>query len=122
MGRRGRSKVGPGTYGGQNKRQTHSKRTGVKFDFQNPAVRKHGPKSRRMVYAEAIEKALLFTEDEGWVPSAYLADIANSHISKFWTALNGHSVGAIMREYEKKGHVISRKTQAYKEWKLIKHF
>ena len=118
---RGRSKFGSGPLGGHNRRQTHSKVTGKKFKEQDRTVRKHGPNNRRQVYAEAIQQALEFTQDEGWVPSSYIADIANNHISNFWTKLNGHSVGAIMREYEKNGYVISRK-KGIKEWKLIKQF
>ena len=110
-----------GKYAKNDATKKRSKVTGKKFNKQDRSVRKHGPNNRRQVYAAAIQSALEFTQDEGWVPSSYIADIANKHISNFWTKLNGHSVGAIMREYEKNGYVISRK-KGVKEWKLIKQF
>lgn len=110
-----------GRYAKNDATKKRSKVTGKKFARQDPTVRKHGPNNRRQVYAAAIQQALEFTQDEGWVPSSYIAEMANKHVSNFWTKLNGHSVGAIMREYEKKGHVISRKS-GVKEWKLIKQF
>ena len=110
-----------GKYAKNDATKKRSKVTGKKFARQNPEGRRHGPNNRRQVYAAAIQQALEFTQDEGWVPSSYIAEMANKHVSNFWTKLNGHSVGAIMREYEKKGHVISRKS-GVKEWKLIKQF
>lgn len=105
----------------RNKRQTRSSITGVKFKVQNPHIRRHGPKPKRQVYAEAIERVLNGGWGDQWLTSSEIAYMANETISNHWTQLNAFSVGAIMRKYEKSGHVNSRKKgqTATKRWKRI---
>jgi len=112
--------------GTKNKRQTHSKVTGVKFKRQDPSVRRHGPKHKRLVYQEAIEWALeeYFGKESGWLSSAQIAEIANKKVSNHWTQLSGFSVGALLRTAEANGNVISKRngTTGVKAWKFIKDF
>jgi len=86
-----------------------SKVTGKKFNRQDPNGRRHGPMPRRKVYALAIEKVLCSHWAVNPLTSIEIADLANHHISKHWTQLNGYSAGAILRKYEKEGIVTSGK-------------
>ncbi len=93
----------------------------TKFKVQNPEIRRHGPKPKRQVYAEAIEGVLNGWWGDQWLTSSEIAYMANKTISNHWTQLNAFSVGAIMRKYEKSGHVNSQKKgqTATKKWKRI---
>ena len=86
-----------------------SKVTGKKFERQNPKGRRHGPQPRRKVYALAIEKVLCSHWAKEPLTSGEIAELANKDISNHWTKLNGFSVGAIMRKYEKEGLVTSER-------------
>jgi len=101
-----------------------SKVTGKKFQRQDPNGRRHGPQPRRKVYAMAIEKVLDSHWGDEWLTSGEIAYMANKDVSNHWTQLNGFSVGAIMRKYEKSGNVISRKQgkTAMKKWKRVERF
>ena len=96
-----------------------SKVTGKPFTSFPPGVKKPGPKCKRDVYSEAIEWALQEYLVGEWVSSSLLADVANRKVSNYWTQLNGFSVGAIMRVYEKDGSVISRRHKGRKEWRWL---
>jgi len=97
-----------------------SKVTGKKFNRQDPNGRRHGPMSRRKVYGLAIEKVLCSHWAKNPLTSSEIAYHANEHISNHWTQLNGYSVGAILRKYEKKGLVVGGKKyengQGIKTW------
>ena len=80
-----------------------------KFNRQDPSVRRHGPKKRRVVYKNAIEKVLL-NEGNAWHTSTEIADKANEYISAFWTQLNCFSVAAILRIYEADNIIESKRT------------
>ena len=107
-----------------NANKTRSKVTGKKFNRQDPNGRRHGPQSKRKVYAMAIEKVLDSHWGDEWLTSSEIAYMANKDVSNFWTQLNGYSVGAIMRKYEKSKHVISerRGETGMKKWKRVKKF
>ena len=94
---------------GTDKTKGRSKVTGKKFNRQDPHGRRHGPMSKRKVYALAIEKVLCSHWAKNPLASSEIADLANHHISSHWTQLNGYSVGAILRKYEKEGIVTSAK-------------
>ena len=104
--------------------KSKSKVTGKKFNRQDPNGRRHGPQPRRKVYAMAIEKVLDSHWGDEWLTSSEIAYMANKDISNHWTQLNGFSVGAIMRKYEKSGHVKSERKgkTAMKKWKRIVYF
>ncbi len=75
---------------------------------QNPRTgKKHGPKKRRQVYQEAIER--VFREEQGWLSADEIARKANDHISAFWTQLNCYSASAILRVFVANNTVISHK-------------
>ena len=101
-----------------------SRVTGKKFNRQDPNGRRHGPQNKRKVYAMAIEKTRDRHWGDNWLTSSEIAYMANEHISNFWTQLNGFSVGAIMRKYEKSKNVISRRSgeTGMKRWKRVKKF
>ena len=82
--------------------------TGKKFNRQGKRI--HGPKPKRETYALAIEKVLCSSWAKQPLTSKEIAYHANEHISKHWTQLNGYSVGAIMRKYEKDG-LVSKETR-----------
>lgn len=86
-----------------------SKVTGKRFNKQDPEGRRHGPQKRRKVYALAIEKVLCSHWAKEPLTSIEIAELANKDISNHWTKLNGFSVGAIMRKYEKEGLVTSER-------------
>ena len=83
--------------------KARSPRTGKRFNRQGKRI--HGPKPKRETYALAIEKVLCSNWAKHPLTSKEIAYHANEHISKHWTQLNGYSVGAIMRKYEKDGLV-----------------
>ena len=86
-----------------------SRVTGKRFNKQDPKGRRHGPQKRRKVYALAIEKVLCSHWAKEPLTSVEIAELANKDISNHWTKLNGFSVGAIMRKYEKEGLVTSER-------------
>ena len=91
-----------------------------KFNRQDPSVRRHGPKKRRVVYKEAIEKILL-NEGNEWLTADEIAHKANNFISSYWTQLNTHSVAAILRIYERDKIIESKRKLATqpKQYRVI---
>lgn len=91
-----------------------------RFNRQDPSVRRHGPKKRRVVYKEAIERVLLNTKDE-WLSAVEISEKANFFISSHWTQLNCYSVGSILRIYEAKNIIKSKRiiSTAPKQYRVI---
>lgn len=108
---------GTGLHGGRNRRGRRDK----KFNRQNPSVRRHGPKGKRIVFREAIAWALTEHYSIGeWLTSSQIAEAANKQVPKMWTQLNGYSVGAVMRTYIRHRCAETRMKNNIKYWKLIK--
>ena len=72
-----------------------------------PKGRKHGPKKKRAVYQEAIER--VFRENDGWITAEQVSWKANEHISSFWTQLNCYSTAAILRMFVANGLIESHR-------------
>ena len=66
-----------------NANKTRSKVTGKKFNRQDPNGRRHGPQSKRKVYAMAIEQVLDSHWGDEWLTSSEIAYMANKDVSNF---------------------------------------
>ena len=102
-------------------KRRRSRVTGKKFNRQDDSIRRHGPMSKRKTYAMAIEKVINSIWCDDWIKSVDIAHHANKHISPFWTQLNTYKVGSIMRLYESRGVVESKKegSDPAKWWRRV---
>tara|TARA_Y100000385_G_C12708146_1_gene473422 strand:- start:279 stop:557 length:279 start_codon:yes stop_codon:yes gene_type:complete len=89
-----------------------------RYNKQNPEIRRHGPKSKKIVYKESIDKVM----DEGylddWKTSEEIAWKANKYVSNYWTPLSRN----IVPTYLKRTNQVKwrRKPGAHKlEWKKL---
>ena len=89
-----------------------------RYNKQNPEIRRHGPKNRKTLYKESIQKIM----DEGyldeWKTSEEVAYKANQHISDYWTPLSQN----IVPPYLKRTKAVRwrKKVGSHKlEWKKI---
>ena len=81
----------------KNRRRTHSKITGVKFNRQDRSVRAHGPLPKRQTYQIHIENVIKSDFLNEWRTSEEFAWEASKGIPKTWKQITPSVLGQIVR-------------------------
>ena len=93
----------------RNKRRTHSKVTGTKFNRQDRSIRAHGPLPKRATYQIHIEKVIESDFLDQWRTSEEFAWEASKGIPKTWKQITSSVLGQILRPIIAERKIIRKK-------------
>ena len=107
-----------------NRKDTHSRVTGKRFNRQDRSVRNHGPRPKRETYQRCVIEVINSDFMDDWRTTEEVAFRATQCVPRHWKQISVFVLGQIMRPIIADGFVSKRRDgnnkTHYRRAKLIK--